>query len=115
MHAITNKHKHPEVSFRVLDNLHSTMNNDDLKSALRQRIGLSESDSDNIFEATIDAIKECSKNLDTVAIPGFGSFSCSKTDESIVIDESTGTNTLVPPKIELSFRTSVVLKKKFVG
>lgn len=48
---------------------------------------------------------------DSVAIPGFGTFSAVKTDEYIDVDED-GRRWLRPPHIDIAFRTSVVLRKK---
>ena len=50
--------------------------------------------------------------LDSIAIPGFGTFATVKTDESIVTDAESGRRTLVPPSIRMIFQPSVVLRKK---
>lgn len=55
---------------------------------------------------------ETGTELDSVAVPGFGTFSTVKTDESVVTDPSTGRRTLMPPSIRMSFQPSVVLRKK---
>lgn len=48
--------------------------------------------------------------LDTVAIPGFGSFTATKTDEHIV-NAPDGTRTLMPPCISIHFKAGSRLSK----
>lgn len=55
---------------------------------------------------------ETGSELDSIAIPGFGTFATVKTGESIVIDKESGRRTLMPPNIRMSFQPSVVLRKK---
>lgn len=60
--------------------------------------------------AFIGALSQSLENGDSVAIPGFGTFTPSKTDES-VIEHPSGKKMLVPPHISLTFSESVVLRK----
>lgn len=48
--------------------------------------------------------------LDSVAIPGFGTFEGEKNNETIV--ESEGRRVLTPPSLSIVFKPSVVLRKK---
>lgn len=48
---------------------------------------------------------------DSVAIPGFGTFSAVKTDEYVDVDAD-DRRWLRPPHIDITFRPSVVLRKK---
>lgn len=91
------------------------MNQEDLVRALRDKLGIDSDKASEMLEAMVLAIKENVKGLDTVAIPGFGSFSGIKSDECIVVDSATGEQKLLPPKIEMIFKSSVVLRKRFVG
>lgn len=61
------------------------------------------------------AIKDYCLEMDSVAIPGFGTFSPKKTEERLTEDPTTGSRRLLPPRIDVEFNTSVVLRKKFVG
>lgn len=61
------------------------------------------------------AIKDYCLEMDSVAIPGFGTFSPKKTEERLSEDSATGSRRLLPPRIDVEFNTSVVLRKKFVG
>lgn len=49
--------------------------------------------------------------LDTVAIPGFGSFVPEKHDEHIATDAATGKRTLMPPHIAVRFSPGSKLRK----
>ena len=91
------------------------MNLTELKVLLAEKLSCSTEESDVMLSAIIQTLKEYAKNLDSVAIPGFGTLSCAKIDEHIVENTQTAQAILTPPQIKLSFKTSVVLKKKFVG
>ena len=91
------------------------MNLVELKALISEKVGCSIDESEAMLNATIEALKGYAKDLDSVAIPGFGTLSCAKIDEQIVINPQTGQQILTPPQIKLSFKSSVVLRKKFVG
>lgn len=63
-----------------------------------------------IAEAFAAALRERLCALDSVAIPGFGSFVPEKTDEYVAVADD-GTRTLMPPRIGLSFNTGSMLRK----
>lgn len=65
-----------------------------------------------LTDALSKLLAETGSELDSIAIPGFGTFSTVKEDEAIVTDPATGKRTLVPPSIKMSFQPSVVLRKK---
>ena len=50
--------------------------------------------------------------LDSVVVPGFGTFEPKKRNERVMIHPSTGKRMLVPPKVVLGFKVSNVLKAK---
>ncbi|MDE6161493.1 MAG: HU family DNA-binding protein [Muribaculaceae bacterium] len=60
--------------------------------------------------ALATAIRECCANFDSVAIPGFGTFSTVKTDE-YVCELNDGSRTLMPPHIAASFSPGSMLRK----
>lgn len=62
-----------------------------------------------------ETICDYCSDLDQVAIPGFGNFTPVRTDERIDIDRSTGRRVILPPEINVVFKTSVVLRKRIVG
>lgn len=61
-------------------------------------------------QALVEVIRETCGDLDTVAIPAFGSFTGVKIDE--VIAEDGNGKTLMPPRISVEFRPSVLLRKR---
>ncbi|MBO4945218.1 MAG: HU family DNA-binding protein [Muribaculaceae bacterium] len=64
------------------------------------------------IESVSAAIARCCGALDTVAIPGFGNFMAEKEDEHIEMDPVSQQRTLMPPQIKVSFRPSVILRKR---
>ena len=54
---------------------------------------------------------ESALDLDSVAIPGFGTFIPVKKSEYINTDPATGGTTLVPPRIDMTFKPGSRLKK----
>lgn len=81
-------------------------------SKLSQRIGITPQETTNLIEGLSQTIAELGANLDSAAIPGFGTFTTVKTDEQVVTDPETGDRLLVPPSVCLNFQASVVLRKK---
>lgn len=65
-----------------------------------------------LIDAFSKLMVETGSELDSIAIPGFGTFATVKTDESIVTDSESGRRTLMPPSIKMIFQPSVVLRKK---
>lgn len=65
-----------------------------------------------LVDALAKLMCEIGGELDSMAVPGFGTFTTVKTDERIVTDESTGKRTLLPPAITMQFQPSVLLRKK---
>lgn len=50
--------------------------------------------------------------MDSIAIPGFGTFEPVKEDERIQNDLSTGKRLLLPPEITVQFKSSALLRRK---
>lgn len=90
------------------------MDNKTLITLLSQKLNRDESDVTTLLEFMIRAIKDYSSDLDSVAIPGFGTFKTEKSDEYLARDSETGERTLYPPKIEISFQPSIVMRKKLM-
>ena len=55
--------------------------------------------------------RECA-DLSAVAVPGFGNFIPEKKDEEISVDPVTLDRTLLPPLVSVTFRPSVILRKR---
>ncbi|MDE6684982.1 MAG: HU family DNA-binding protein [Duncaniella sp.] len=65
-----------------------------------------------LTDALSKLLTETGSELDSIAIPGFGTFTTVKADESVITDTVTGKRTLMPPSITMTFQPSVVLRKK---
>lgn len=88
------------------------MDNRALVSNLSVKLGKSRSDVTKLLEGLSQVVTACVCDLDGVAIPGFGSFEPKKTDEYIAVNSETGRRTLYPPRVEIVFNPSILLKKK---
>ena len=88
------------------------MDNKQLQETLAKRMGRDNADISKLLEALVTTIKDRCRELDSIAIPGFGTFEAKKKLERIVVNPGTGKRMLVPPKITLSFKPSALLKSK---
>lgn len=66
----------------------------------------------HMAQVLADALRQAAADLDMVAVPGFGNFSGVKRDEYVADDPATGRRTIYPPRIEVEFRPSVLLRKR---
>lgn len=88
------------------------MDNKQLLDIISKRMGRSNVDVNKLMDALITTVKEGCGELDSIAIPGFGTFEAKKKLERIVVNPGTGKRMLVPPKIAISFKPSTILKSK---
>lgn len=91
------------------------MNHQELLHKVSAQTQMSPEQTAQCMEALSQSIRDFCNDLDAVAIPGFGTVSASKNDESIQVDPASGQRTLVPPSITVNFKSSVILRKRFVG
>ena len=83
-----------------------------MNDTISKRMGRSSADVAKLLDALVATIKERCGELDSIAIPGFGTFEAKKKLERIVVNPGTGKRMLVPPKITRSFKPSALLKSK---
>lgn len=88
------------------------MDSKTFNSHLAKTLGRTPDETATLTDAFSKIMIEAGSELDSIAIPGFGTFATVKTDESIVSDPETGRRTLMPPSITMCFQPSVVLRKK---
>ena len=88
------------------------MQNKDLVEKLSKSLGRNKSDINKLLDALSNVVKERCSELDSIIVPRFGSIEAIKHNESIVTDKETGKRTLLPPRVEVQFITSNILKKK---
>lgn len=68
-----------------------------------------------LIDKFADILRTNAVDMNTVAVPSFGSFVPTKFDETIVKDHSTGKRLMLPPQISLEFQTAAMLRKKLSG
>lgn len=88
------------------------MDNKTFISHLSKRLNRDAAEVSTLIDGMSVIFREAGSELDSIAIPGFGTFKSEKAEERIVTDESTGLRTLYPPVISMDFQTSIVLRKK---
>lgn len=88
------------------------MDNKTLTEILAKRLNRKPEDIEKLLEAFIATVKSRCGDLDSVAIPGFGTFEAKKRLERVSINPATGKRMLIPPKVTLSFKPSALLKNK---
>lgn len=88
------------------------MDNKGIINALSKQLGRDTKDITALIEGLISIFKERCSDLDSIALPGFGTFEPIKTEEKIQTDLSTGKRILLPPAITLTFKPSTSLRRK---
>ena len=91
----------------------SIMDNKKLTEHLSRRLKRSRTDINKLMEAFTGVVATRCGEMDSIAIPSFGTFEPRKRNERVMTNPATGKRMLVPPKITLSFKVSNVLKNKF--
>ena len=88
------------------------MDNKKLIDTVAANLGRTPEDVSKLLEAFAGVLTARCSEMDSVAIPGFGTFEPKKRNERIMVQPSTGKRMLVPPKMVLGFKVSKVLKAK---
>ena len=85
------------------------MDNRSINSRLAKRAGINSKDISELTDCLVSIIRSSLGDLDTVAIPGFGSFVPTKEDEHV--QSIDGRLVLMPPTICVNFMPGAQLKK----
>ena len=88
------------------------MDNKKLVETVAANLGRSPKDVSKLLESFAGILRTRCSDLDSVVVPGFGTFEPKKRNERVMLQPSTGRRMLVPPKITLGFKVSNVLKTK---
>lgn len=88
------------------------MDNKAFITRLSKRLNREPSEVSTLVEGLSVIFREAGSELDSIAVPGFGTFKSAKDEEKVVTDETTGERTLYPPVIHMDFQPSIVLRKK---
>ena len=86
------------------------MDTKQLLGNLATRLEIEPATASRLLEGFTEVIAEECRNLNKVAIPGFGSFTGEKRDETVVRGLTTGRRLLLPPAIEVHFTAGGRLK-----
>ena len=88
------------------------MDNKKLVETVAANLGRSTKDVSKLLESFAGVLRTSCSELDSVVVPGFGTFEPKKRNERVMVHPSTGRRMLVPPKIVVGFKVSNVLKTK---
>ena len=88
------------------------MQHKELVEKLSKSLSRSKSDINKLMEALSNVVVERCSELDSISVPRFGTLEAVKHNETVETDEQTGKRTLMPPRVEMQFTTSTVLKKR---
>lgn len=88
------------------------MDNKKLVETLATKLGRSADDINKLLDGLTGVLRSRCGDLDSVIVPGFGTFEPRKRNERVMVNPKTGKRMLVPPKIVLGFKVSNVLKSK---
>ena len=88
------------------------MDNKKLIATVATNLGRTQEDVGKLLDAFVGALTASCSEMDSVHVPGFGTFEPKKRDERVMVHPSTGKRMLVPPKVTVGFKVSNVLKTK---
>lgn len=88
------------------------MNNKELITSVATKMNISKGETqellDNFLECCISQLKEDN----SVGFQSFGTFDVVKREERVSVHPSTKERSLIPPKLVLNFKQSLILKEK---
>ncbi len=88
------------------------MENKEIVNRIAKKLGRKSADINKLVDGLSTVLKNSCAEMDSMAIPGFGSFEPKKKNERVTVMPGTGKRLLIPPKVVLSFKISNVLKNK---
>jgi len=88
------------------------MDNKKLVETVATNLGRTTEDVNKLMEAFAGVLRTRCAEMDSVVVPGFGTFEPKKRNERVMVNPKTGKRMLVPPKVTVGFKVSKVLKAK---
>ena len=88
------------------------MNNKEFISELSRRLGYSNKDATRLVSSVLNIMTQELQDGKTIAIQGFGSFEVKKKLERVSVNPVTQQRLLIPPKLVLSFKPGITLKRQ---
>ena len=89
------------------------MNNKEFTSELSKRLGYTQKDTSELISSLLSCMTEQLEEGNAIVIQGFGTFEVKKKVERISVSPTTKQRMLVPPKLVLTYKPSILLKEKF--
>lgn len=84
----------------------------ELVESLSKSLKRNKSDVNKLIEALGNVVSERCSELDSISVPRFGTIEAIKHKEAIEVNHDTDERMLLPPRIEVNFTASTVLKKQ---
>ena len=88
------------------------MDHKQLVDKLARSLKRDRNDIKNLIEAFNAVVASRCGELDSIAVPGFGTLEGRKKNERVMVNPATHKRMLIPPKISLNFKVSNVLKNR---
>jgi len=88
------------------------LNNKEFTSELAKRLGCTIKETSDQMTSFLSELTQNLQEGNSLSIQGFGTFEVRKKSERISINPTTKQRMLVPPKLVLTYRPSVLLKDK---
>lgn len=88
------------------------MDNKKFLEELSHRLDISLSTVNTLVDALSDEFAKTATNLDSIVVPGFGTFEPRLREERVSLHPVSGKRLLVPPRIYVAFKQSPILKQK---
>lgn len=89
------------------------MNNKEFIAELSSRLGYTMKDTSELIVSLTSEMTQCWQEGDAISIQGFGSLEVKKKAERISVNPTTKLRMLIPPKLVLSYKPSLILREKF--
>lgn len=88
------------------------MDNKSFIDTVAVQAGISPDEATALADAFRSILVDAAAELDSIAVPGFGTFEPRRRAERISVHPGTGRRLLVPPKVVMAFRPSSSLKNR---
>ena len=88
------------------------MNNKEFISELSRKLGYNNKDTSRLVSSVLSIMTQELQDGKTIAIQGFGSFEVKKKLERVSVNPITHQRLLIPPKLVLSFKPGITLKRQ---
>ena len=88
------------------------MDNKSFINVLSSRLDISIDSVVSLIDGFSSEMARTVANLDGIVVPGFGTFEPKLREERVSLHPATGKRLLVPPRINLTFKASPLLKQK---